>query len=463
MATDPTPIDLNTPFTGVDNLPGITAESGNALDAAFAAKGGNPDAPEAPLAEKPVVKADDAPPAPAPKPKKEKPPIDEPFTEISSGDALDALANPPKEKAKPAPKADDAPPADAPPAPVKDEFDEVELPVNVKPNTVKSFDRVKEVARERIAAVLKEKDALAKEIETLKTTVKTETPKEIEAELKTLREFRAKLDVEADPAFNTYDKTVADNTESIYAKLIATPGITDEQIKAIKDLGGPGEVDWDAPGVKLPAPVRRFIDAKLLENETVADKKVRAIADAKANAMEYLSTRKEESSKGTELANQTTEKEIDALLPKFPWFGELKAKDGATDEDKKAIESHNALIAEARGVMKDAVTDNSPQMRSILAVGYAQLLKTRADFEAHKVSTKAKEAAHVAEKATLTKELDDVKAKLEKIKRASTTRLRDTSAEDPNTPSAKKAAVDINTPGSAALDAHLAAARASQE
>lgn len=475
MATDPTKLhDLSSnSIPGVEGQIAPDPESGSALDAAFAAKGGDPTKPEAELKVEPK-KTDEGTPAPKDEPapkKKEKGETIVPQNEISPGDALDALANPktddddapaptPKKKADetPAPKKDEQ----APPAPEKDELDGVELPINVKPNTVKSFDRVKEVARERISAVLKEKEALAKEVAELKTKVTAGLPKEVETELKTLRDFRAKLDVEADPAFSTYDKTVVDNTEAIYAKLLATPGIDQKQVDAIKALGGPGEVDWDGPGIKLPAPIRRFIDAKLLENETVTEKKAKAIADAKANAEQYVASRREEQTKSAELANKAVETEIETLLPKFPWFKELKAKEGATDEEKKAVESHNALIADARGVFKDAVTDNSPAMRSILAVGYAQLLKTRVDFTDYRTKAEAKEKAFAEEKAALTKELEEVKTKLEKVKRSSTTRLRDTSAED-TAPAAKSKNVDLTTAPGDALDKHLAAIRAAQE
>lgn len=448
--TDPTP-NLET-IPGVSEVSEIDPLSVNALDAAFREIGGNPAKPEDALAvvekvepkvkETPAPKADEAPPA-----KKE----------VASEDAIDdAISRAIKdeetakaEKEKPVVKETPAPAAE------KDELDGVELPSNVKPNTVKSFDRVKEVARERIAAIAKEKEILAKEIETLKAKTSEGLPKEVEAELKSLREFRAKLDVEADPAFTSFDKTVADNTEAIYARLAATPGIEAKTVDAIKALGGPAEVDWDAPNIKLPAALRRFIDAKLVENETIADKKTKAIADAKSNADQYLATRREEQTKGTEVQNKAVETEIETLLPKFPWFKELKAKDGASDEDKTAIDNHNKLVADAKETLKDAVNDNSPTMRAILAVGYAQLLKTRADFTSFKATAAAKEKQ-------LTTDLEAATTLIAKIKKSSTTRLRETAAEEDGGGKASKQ-VDLATPGTDALDKHLAAIQAAKE
>lgn len=447
MATDPTPTNLET-IPGISEVSEIDPLSVNALDALFTESGGNPKAPEEPLAvvEKVEPKVKETPKPDAP-PVKEAPGTDDVLDDAISRAIKDEEAA--KEKPVVVKETPAAPVAD------KDEFDSVELPPNVKPKTVESFTQLKNAARERVAAVSKQVEDLTKEVEALKAKTTEGLPKEVEAELKSLREFRAKLDVEADPAFLSFDKTVADNTEAIYAKLLSTPGIDAKQVQAIRDHGGPGEVDWDGPGIKLPGQLRRFIDAKLVENESVVDKKTKAIADAKTNAEQYLSTRRDEHSKGAETQNKAVETEIEAMLPKFPWFKELKAKEGASAEDKTAIENHNKLVADATAVLKDAVTDNSPAMRSVLAVGYAQLLKTRADFSAFKVTSAAKEKQ-------LTTDLEAANTLIAKIKKSSTTRLRDSAAEEDGG-SIKSAKVDLATPGTDALDKHLAAIQAAKE
>lgn len=474
MATDPSKLhDLSgNSIPGNENSIQPDPESGNALDNAFKAAGGDPTKPSEPLADlsEPKVKEKPAPPEVTEKPAAPVKTEDDeeklvPKELPNASDVLDEAERKAREpKEKPVVKDETPPESKKEPAPVaeRDELDSIDLPVNAKPKTVDSFDKVKAVARERIAAVTKEREALAKEVETLKGKVVEGLPKEVEAELKALREFRAKIDVEADPAWTSYDKTVAENTESIYAKLLATPGIDQKSIDKIKELGGPQEVDWDGPNIKLPAQVRRFLDAKLVENESILEKKTKAIADAKNNAEQYLSTRREEQTKGAQLQNKAVETEIEAMLPKFSWFRDLKAKEGATDAEKAAIDEHNKLIEDSRNTFKLAAEDNSPGTRAILAVGYAQLLKTRVDFGAFRNEAAAKEATAKAEKDALTKELEEVKAKLEKVKRSSTTRLRDTPAEDVNHTNKPKQ-VDINTPGGEALDRQLAAIRAKQE
>lgn len=412
----------------------------NALDALFTESGGDPKKPEEPLGE-PKEKAE-------PKAKEEPKEKAEPKTpkEIKPS-IIEEDTKPPDEEPK-LPKAEV-------PKPVvveKDEFDAVELPPNAKPKTGDSFTQLKTLARERVAAISKEKEVLAKQVEELTAKTSAGLPKEVETELKTLREFRSKMDVEASPEFLTFDKIIAENTESIYAKLKAA-GVGEEQLAKIKELGGPSEVDWDGPGVKLSSTLRRFLDSKLVENETLAEKKTKAIADAKANSESFLASRREASTESVKVQNSAVEKEIDLLLPKFPWLKELKPKDGASKEDIAAIAAHNAMVVDANTTLKDAVTDNSPAMRAILAVGYAQLLKTRQDFASHKAVSDATEKR-------LTAELEEAKTLLAKIKKSSTTRLRDTPAEEDT---GKSKGVDLSTPGTDALDKHLAAIQAQKD
>lgn len=261
------------------------------------------------------------------------------------------------------------------------------------------------------------------------------------------------MDVEADPAFKTYDKTIADNLEAIYAKLKAA-GVPEDQIAKIKELGGPAEVDWSAPGVTLSTTLRRYLDAKLVENETLLEKKQAALKSAKASALQYVSSKQEEAAKSVEARNKAVTDEINALLPKFTWFRELKPKDGATEDEKESIKAHNELIENAKKTFEDAAADDSPAMRAILALSHAQLMRTKADYAALKASS-------TAIQSKLTTELEEANKLLEKIKKNSTSRLRDIPAEDGEP--AKPKTVDLNTHGADALDRHLAAIEAKGE
>ena len=320
-----------------------------------------------------------------------------------------------------------------------DDFDTIALPPYSKPKTNESFDKLKTLARERVAAAEQERDALKKERDELTAKLGNGIPVELENELKELRSFRRKLDVEADPEFKTFDKTIADNTDSIYARL-KTDGFTDEHITKIKALGGPAEVDWDS--IKMDGRLKRFVDAKIIENENVLEKKNKAVAEAKANADEYLRNKQASQTDVVSQHNKQVELKVKELSPQLGWLEERKAKDGATAAEKSAVESHNKLVKESNEFLAQAVADNSPELRSLLAVGYVQLLKARTDI--------ARITADSTEKIKkLESDLKDVNAKYEKVKGASTARL---------TPSAKPDNVsnpitdNVNVPSVVAID-----------
>lgn len=431
-----------TPPAEISSLPGqmenfaTDPESKSALDDAFKAVGGNPSSPEEPLED---LSKDEA-----------------PVTEKST-DELPPVIEEPKKKEKKSIKevviSDDPEPVkEENPLPQKDEFDAFEIP-GAKPKASEAFNKVKDLARERVAALSKERDELNEKVKELSAKADAGLPKEIQEELNSLRSFRASMDVEADPAFSTYDKTIAENLDAIYTKL-ASAGVPADQIAKIKELGGPAEVDWGAPGVTLSTTLRRYLDSKLVENETLAEKKQAALKSAKASALQYVATKQEESTKNAEARNKAVSDEITALLPKFTWFRELKPKDGATEDEKASIEAHNELISNAKKTFEDAASDDSPAMRAILALGHAQLMKTKADFAALKASSAAKEAK-------LTAELTEANKLIEKIKKNSTSRLRDIPSEDGET--SKPKTVDLNTHSGDALDRHLAAIEAKAE
>src|SRR6185503_8432341 len=245
---------------GFDSQPAIDPESALELDKMLAAKTAEKTPPaddKTPPADDKTPPADDnTPPAndKTPPADDKTPPADDntPPANDKTPPADDktppADDNTPPANDKTPPDDDKTPPADnnTPPANDKtppeddkkptDDFDAITLPPYSKPKTNESFDKLKTLARERVAAAEQERDALKKERDELAAKLGNGIPVELESELKELRSFRSKLDVEADPEFKTFDKTIADNTESIYARLKAD-GFTDEHIAKIKALG----------------------------------------------------------------------------------------------------------------------------------------------------------------------------------------------------------------------------------
>lgn len=398
-------------------------------------------------------------------------------TDPSTGPALDSLlaeatgekAEPeeeikpkPKADAKPETKSEPKPEAEAKPetkevaAPVekeaaaeippKDTFDSVEVPPYTKPKTSEAFAQVKLLARERIAAVEKDREELRAKIHELESKPAPTLDPEIEKELKELRSFREKLDVEAHPSFKTWDVSIAKNVDSIYAKLRAA-NVQEESIKKIKELGGPSEVDWEPLQEKIPAPIRRYIEGKLFENEDFAEKKRQAIDEAKKNTSEFLRTRSEEFSGKASKFTEDAKKEYAALTPELKWFSEKTAEAKATPEEKAATDSHNKFVKDTRAVVEAVLTDTTPESRAILAIGYAQLQKVRADHVALVRASEKISIDHKAEVAALNATLKERDEFIAKIKKSS--KLPNTSAPDLGEVKKK---VDYSETSSDALD-----------
>ena len=325
----------------------------------------------------------------------------------------------------------------------KDDLDSVELPPYTKPKTAESFAQVKTIARQKIAAAEKAAAESAAKLTELEKTAKDGLPPEAKKELEELREFRAKVDVEADPKFKEFDVNIASNVDSIYSRLKAN-GFSEDSIKKIKELGGPDNVNWDALADKMPATLRRYIDAKLVENEDLVEKRKKAIDTAKVNATEYLKGREGELSQSDEqFAKKSQEEWTKTVAPKISWLVKQEIPKDATADKKKIAEDHNTLVDRINADLKDAVEDNSPGMKALLMGGYAISQKLQFEFELLKATSSARISV-------LEKELTDSKTMIERIKKSSTGRL---SSSAPITPGAKPAnKVNISETTDEALD-----------
>lgn len=326
----------------------------------------------------------------------------------------------------------------------KDEFDAIELPPHSKPKATESFEKVKVLAREKISAAEKERNELREKLSKAEAAVKGGLPDEVQKELEELRAFRQKMDVEADPSFKTWDIEISSTTEAIYDKLKAN-GFTEEHIKRIKDLGGPGEVDWDKIKDRIPDSVRRYLDTKIVNLEELAEKKVKAIAAAKKNASEFLATRQKEVEATSETFVKEATSKYEELVPKMEWLVEKTAAKDAPPAEKAAIEAHNKLVKEAKEDAAAAIADESPNMRAYLTIGWLQLKKLRVEHDALKAISEAKIS-------TLEKDLAEKVAFIEKIKKSGTPRLRDSSAPEGKISSSKPGHIDLSEDGASALD-----------
>ena len=369
---------------------------------------------------------------------------------LQGTDETTAIAAPKAEDAVPkvedvVPKAEDAvpkvddvvpkaePKVDAAPAPVKDELDGIELPPHVKPKTVEAWSKLKDTAKRKITELSAaadtakaEAEAARKERDELK---QSSLSSEEQKELAQLREFRQKIDVEADPSFREFDTKISENVAAIYSRL-GRSGFSKESIDKIKTLGGPDKVNWEPLRDKLTPELLRYLDAKLVENEDLGEKKGIAISKAKETSSEFLKSRQTELAKSGSGFKAEVQKEFEALSPKLPWLKSVEIPKDAKPEVRAQLEASNAAVKEIQADIKEAIEDNSPTMRAVLVAGYATMLRLQVEAKSRGAEHKAEVDKLKSENAKLQGTLKEKETFIEKIKGSSTGRLSKSSAPD---------------------------------
>jgi len=375
----------------------------------------------------------------------------------SIDDAVKAKADA-EAKAKADAEAEAAKSGQAPPT--KDAFDEIQLPPHTKPKSGESFEALKKLARETrdklTAEVAAEKEAAKKltaELEAAKAQA-AGTPAitpEVTAELEELRAYRHAHDIESDPRLKEFSTKLDANVASIYKKLKES-GMSDATIEQIKALGGPDQIDLPPVLEKLTLPVRRFIEATLVDNERLKDQKVEAYEAAKKNASVYIAER--QTKEVAELTNTAN-----GYIKNFGWMATKPVPADATPEVKTQIEQSNADASAYMTKLQSLLKDRSPDMHAQLAVGTVMAYRQKGQIEALEKQVEAGKAAVATATADLTAKLaaavaakDKAERELLAIKKAELPRGGGSGA-DIVQPAPKEGILDTRK-GSEALDAY---------
>lgn len=288
------------------------------------------------------------------------------------------------------PVADEKPAADAPkPAPTLAEIDKLELGPHARPETRDQFAKVKELARQNVAEAekkLAEVSRKASELEEQLKKVDGLKPED-KTELEELRKFRRIHDIERDPQFKeTFDKRIDSNSSAILTKLEEL-GVSKEKLDRIRELGVSG-VNWEPILAKVPLPARRFIEGKLIDNETALHDRKTAIEAAKRDAEKWEQDRKGQQTKSREEFDAKVIEHLNTVVKTIPWAHLKEIPVGASPEQTAEIESHNKFIREASEELARVVADESPKARaeSALAVPMVRYYKTQLEVAQKKIS-----------------------------------------------------------------------------
>lgn len=323
--------------------------------------------------------------------------------------------------------------------------DAPKLPPNASTKSTEAFRDVKLRAMKDISDRDAEIEKLKKEIAARDEKLKNPLTPEAQEEIKSLREFKAKLDVESDPKFKEFDKNADATREFIYAQIRQNPNVqADKLIEKIKSFGGPEMVQWKAifEGMNDPT-AQRIIESSLAEIEKVKFLKSQAIQNAKKNVDEYVKTQAEQATKAATSHRDATKAELALLTPNLDFLKEKPVDEKADESTRKGIESENAWVKETNGFIQQALNDDSPQMRALQIAGMAQLLWMK----------RVRDAEQIVHQR-IVKENEEMKETIKKFKGASVNRIRETGGAptDGRLPQPKKAEDTFNVPTTQALD-----------
>lgn len=324
--------------------------------------------------------------------------------------------------------------------------DSPSLPQGASPKSAEAFATIKVKAAQEISAREAQIEELKKKNQELEEKAKHPVTPELEKEVTSLREWRAKLDVEADPKFKEYDKQIASASEFIYAQLRKSEAVTPEVIAEIKKYGGPHKVKLEKifDAIKDPT-IQRLVESKIADIEHISFNREQAINEAKDNVASYMEERQKEAEQAATQHNADTESILKRDSAKMEFLQKKQIPSGADESTRKSIESHNKAADELNQNIRDALADDSPEMRAIMLFGMAKLLHVQPKYDAAQ--------ARITE---LEKQLKEATSKIEEFKNASTSRLRESAAP----PSGKLPATDegpnLNVRTVDALDAAMA-------
>jgi hypothetical protein len=320
--------------------------------------------------------------------------------------------------------------------------DSPSLPDRASPKSSEAFSSIKIKAAQEISARETEIEKLRATVAELSKKVENVVPPETLKEIEDLRTWRAKLDVDADPKFKEFDRSISASHEFIYAQLKKNPAITDAVIEEIKKFGGPENVKMDKifEAIKDPT-MQRLVESKLADIEMQKYSKEQAVKAAKDNIQKYVSEREQVAKASATAHNTVTKQRLDPMIGQLEWFSKKTVDEKADAATKKSIEEHNTFVEQTGQQLAAALQDDSPEMRAILLTGMAQLFNLQRE---HKTK--------VAELEATKKSLEEITAKWEKMKGASTTRLRESGAPSTGLPKIKPS-TETNIRTGDALDA----------
>lgn len=257
----------------------------------------------------------------------------------------------------------------APQVEIDPEIQQIEPPRNLSEKNQSNWRKLQETA-----STYKKQ---AQEAESLRQKLQEyEQKPPAPADYEDLRKFRAVFDIQSDPDFqNKYDVPINQAKANIYG-IMKQHGASDELLQSIEQQGGPEKIDqkwWQSTLSKLPLTDAERLKRSIVDVADLSEKRVGEIMNSAQNAEQYYKSRdealverftKQEEESLNYIQEQIKAQNADWALPK-----EIPA--GATPEQRKAIESHNAQAAQLEQHFMGAMYPQTPQARADVAAAAA--------------------------------------------------------------------------------------------
>jgi hypothetical protein len=379
-------------------------------------------------------------------PEKKPDPIIEPAKspDQSSAKSADELAAEKQAADEAAAKkaADDAAAAAKNETTTPDPLKEVQEPEGASQKARDNWKALRDKAAAEIAARDTKLAEAQKKLAEFEERTKNPTPEQLqkEKELEELRLFRAKLDVEFDPAFKKFDTQVAQNEAFIYAQLMKSPAVGADVIEQIKKYGGPDKCNLSKLFESIADPtLQRIVESKIAENAQIRYQKDQALSVTKQNMESYLKEKEKSYIDAATQHTTVTQGELTKYLGALEW---AKPKEVTGDDAAKAAATeHNKWLEKVQAEVNQGLQDDSPQMRAVLLTSYANMCRLQRD-----------NASMTTELAALKKEHADLSAKWTAVKKAGTSRLRESGAPPGGALPQAKPANQFTTPATESLD-----------
>jgi hypothetical protein len=343
-----------------------------------------------------------------------------PVVSAEAADALDSLFKASRpDSDKPDDKPDDKPADPKPTGEVVEdpEIDTLSLPPHSSESAKESFRKLKEASKEKLAAIKKEAEELREKLTKAEQEAQNRLPSEASKELEDLRKWRKVYDIERDPEFTSqYDAKVTSAENAILKKLKDSEGATEKHLKRIEELGGVRKVDWNAKVLAGLSPsTRRFVEAKLVEIESLEVEKQEAVAKAKEEADKWEKDRENRTV-------QTLQSKAQEFVAPIEWLKPVPIPSTATPEEKAKLENQNKQATHFSSMLQGFLKQKqTPEWTAELAVGTMLAYKFNSDISVLQQQIQSIDQAKaeaVKEKEAITKERDELKAKLDGIKKA---------------------------------------------